>query len=190
MSSSAKPLFIVMLGAPGAGKGTQARILSETLGVPQVSSGDIFRENLKNQTPLGLLAKTYMDAGQLVPDDVTINMVMDRLSQPDCANGVVLDGFPRTLAQADTLDKALRAAGAGDRAGAAARGGQRSADRSAGRASSVPGLPGDVPRGVQPAGRRGRCDKCSGDLYQRGDDAPIPSATVCSCTTSRPRPRR
>src|SRR5512137_754359 len=113
MSLLSKPLYIVMLGAPGAGKGTQARMLSETLGVPQVSSGDIFRVNLKNQTPLGLLAKTYMDAGQLVPDDVTINMVMDRLSRPDCVRGVVLDGFPRTLAQADALDKALQTRGLG-----------------------------------------------------------------------------
>ena len=104
-----KPLYIVMLGAPGAGKGTQARLLSEVLAVPQVSSGDIFRENLKNQTPLGLLAKQYMDSGALVPDDVTINMVMDRLGRPDCANGVVLDGFPRTLAQADALSVALGA---------------------------------------------------------------------------------
>ena len=76
---SEKPLFIVMMGAPGAGKGTQSRMLSETLGVPQISSGDIFRENLKNATPLGLLAKQYMDSGALVPDDVTINMVMERL---------------------------------------------------------------------------------------------------------------
>ena len=79
-------VFIIMLGAPGAGKGTQARLLSEALGLPQVSSGDIFRENLKHQTPLGLLAKTYMDSGALVPDDVTINMVMERLSRPDCAD--------------------------------------------------------------------------------------------------------
>lgn len=106
-----EPLYIVMLGAPGAGKGTQARMLAEALRVPQVSSGDIFRENLKNQTQLGLMAKKYMDAGELVPDDVTINMVMDRLSRPDCANGVVFDGFPRTLAQADALDKALADAG-------------------------------------------------------------------------------
>ncbi len=104
---STKPLFVVMLGAPGAGKGTQARMLSESLGMPQVSSGDIFRENLKNATPLGLLAKKYMDSGALVPDDVTINMVMERLSRPDCLGGAVLDGFPRTLAQADALDSAL-----------------------------------------------------------------------------------
>src|SRR5512143_2777816 len=104
-----EPLYIVMLGAPGAGKGTQARMLAEKLGLPQVSSGDIFRENLKNETPLGLLAKKYMDTGALVPDDVTIGMVMERLSRPDCANGAILDGFPRTLPQADALDKSLSA---------------------------------------------------------------------------------
>ena len=81
--------------------------------MPQVSSGDIFRENLKNQTPLGLLAKQYMDSGALVPDDVTINMVMDRLGRPDCANGVVLDGFPRTLAQADALEYGAGCEGSG-----------------------------------------------------------------------------
>lgn len=169
---SAKPLFIVMLGAPGAGKGTQARMLSEKFGLPQVSSGDIFRENLKNATPLGLLAKTYMDVGQLVPDDVTINMVMDRLSRPDCANGVVLDGFPRTLAQAAALDKAL-----------------------AGKELAIGIVPllevADEALINRLAGRRvcrdcqamyhvefnppqveGKCDKCSGELYRRADDDP------------------
>src|SRR5512135_1770940 len=107
----ANPFFMIMLGPPGAGKGTQARMLSETLGLPQISSGDIFRENLKNETPLGLLAKQYMDRGELVPDDVTIGMVMDRLARPDCANGVIFDGFPRTLPQADALDQALAAEG-------------------------------------------------------------------------------
>lgn len=169
---SSTPLYIVMLGAPGAGKGTQARMLSEALGLPQVSSGDIFRENLKNETPLGLLAKKYMDSGALVPDDVTINMVMDRLSRPDCANGVVLDGFPRTLAQADALDKALKQTGR--------------------RISMVPLLEVSDEAVIERlAGRRvcrdcqamyhvvftpsaveGRCDKCGGELYRRADDDP------------------
>lgn len=167
-----KPLYIVMLGAPGAGKGTQARMLSEALGLPQVSSGDIFRENLKNQTPLGLLAKQYMDSGALVPDDVTINMVMDRLSRPDCANGVVLDGFPRTLAQAAALDQALNAKGLNiglvpllevtDEA---------VINRLAGRR---------VCRDCQamyhvefnPARVAGVCDRCGGELYRRADDDP------------------
>ena len=171
-ASPAQPLFIIMLGAPGAGKGTQARMLSETLGLPQISSGDIFRENLKNQTPLGLLAKQYMDTGALVPDDVTIGMVMDRLGRPDCARGAILDGFPRTLPQADALDKSL-------------------ADRDL-RVSRVPLLEvSDESVINRLAGRRvcrecqamyhvqfnppkieGVCDKCGGELYRRSDDDP------------------
>jgi adenylate kinase len=99
--------FIVLLGPPGAGKGTQAQIISQTLGLPHISSGDIFRENLKSQTELGKLAKGYMDRGELVPDDVTIAMIRDRLSRPDCQSGALLDGFPRTPAQAEALDKML-----------------------------------------------------------------------------------
>lgn len=95
--------FIVLLGAPGAGKGTQAVRLSAALDFPHISSGDIFRENLKSQTELGKLAQTYMDKGELVPDDVTIRMIRERLSRPDCAKGAILDGFPRTPAQADAL---------------------------------------------------------------------------------------
>ncbi len=167
-----EPRYIVMLGAPGAGKGTQARMLSETLGVPQVSSGDIFRENLKNQTPLGLLAKTYMDAGQLVPDDVTINMVMDRLSRPDCANGVILDGFPRTLPQAAALDKALAGKGLAISAVPLLEVADEAViNRLAGRR---------VCRDCQamyhvefnPPQVAGKCDKCGGELYRRADDEP------------------
>lgn len=99
--------FVVLMGAPGAGKGTQAKILQETLGLPQVATGDLFRENLKNETELGKLAKTFMDKGELVPDEVTVAMVRDRLSRPDCAGGAILDGFPRTPAQAAALDKLL-----------------------------------------------------------------------------------
>lgn len=169
---AATPLYIVMLGAPGAGKGTQARMLSETLGLPQVSSGDIFRENLKNDTPLGLLAKKYMDSGALVPDDVTINMVMDRLSRPDCANGVVLDGFPRTLAQADALDKALHETGRRINVVPLLEVSDEAViERLAGRR---------VCRNCQamyhvvftPPAVEGRCDKCGGELYRRADDEP------------------
>ncbi len=101
------PLFIVMLGPPGAGKGTQAKKLAEKMGLVHLSTGDIFRENLKNETPLGVLAQKYMDKGELVPDDVTVRMVEDRLSRKDCAQGAVLDGFPRTAAQAEALDNLL-----------------------------------------------------------------------------------
>ena len=101
------PVFIVMLGAPGAGKGTQAKMLSRRVGLPHVSSGDLFRENIKNQTELGKLASSYIEAGDLVPDNVTIAMVQDRLSREDCVKGAILDGFPRTTAQAEALDETL-----------------------------------------------------------------------------------
>jgi adenylate kinase len=101
-------MYIVMLGPPGAGKGTQAKKLAQELGLVHVSTGDLFRENLKNETELGKLAQTYMNAGELVPDDVTVRMVEDRFSRTDCAKGAVLDGFPRTPAQAQALDELLK----------------------------------------------------------------------------------
>jgi adenylate kinase len=99
-----KATYIVMLGPPGAGKGTQAKIIAEELGLVHISTGDLFRENLSNETELGQLAASYMNKGELVPDDVTIAMVEERLSRPDCQKGAVLDGFPRTPAQAEALD--------------------------------------------------------------------------------------
>jgi adenylate kinase len=102
-----KPKYIVLLGPPGSGKGTQAARLSESLGLPHVASGDLFRHNLNNETELGLKAKDYIDRGELVPDDITIAMVLDRLGQSDCAAGALLDGFPRNLPQAEALDAAL-----------------------------------------------------------------------------------
>jgi len=98
------PMFYVLLGPPGAGKGTQAQVISAELKLPHISSGDIFRENFKNQTDLGRLAKAFITDGELVPDDITISMIRDRLSRPDCINGALLDGFPRTPAQAKALD--------------------------------------------------------------------------------------
>jgi adenylate kinase len=103
--------FIILIGPPGAGKGTQAKMLEQTLGLPQVSTGDLFRYNLKNETDLGRLARTFMDKGELVPDEVTVAMVKDRLSRPDAAGGAILDGFPRTQAQADALDNMIRQLG-------------------------------------------------------------------------------
>lgn len=99
--------YIVLLGPPGVGKGTQAEILAQKTGLMHISSGDLFRENIKNKTDLGKQAKSYMDKGELVPDDVTIAMVKDRLGRPDCKAGAILDGFPRTPVQADTLQKML-----------------------------------------------------------------------------------
>ena len=99
--------FIVLLGPPGAGKGTQAKAVSEKLSLPHISSGDIFRENIKNKTKLGKLAESFMNKGELVPDDVTIAMIRERLSRPDCISGALMDGFPRTPAQAEAFGRML-----------------------------------------------------------------------------------
>lgn len=98
---------IIMLGAPGAGKGTQAKMIAEKYQVPHISTGDIFRANIKKGTELGMEAKKYMDQGQLVPDELTVRILLDRVAQDDCSNGYVLDGFPRTIPQAEVLDNAL-----------------------------------------------------------------------------------
>ena len=102
---------IIMLGAPGAGKGTQAKKIAAKYQIPHISTGDIFRANIKNGTELGKQAKTYMDQGLLVPDELVVNLVVDRVNQEDCKNGYVLDGFPRTIPQAEALDRALEALG-------------------------------------------------------------------------------
>ena len=98
---------IIMLGAPGAGKGTQAKMIAQKYNIPHISTGDIFRANIKNETPLGLKAKSYIDQGLLVPDELTVDIALDRIHQEDCKNGYILDGFPRTIFQAECLDKDL-----------------------------------------------------------------------------------
>lgn len=107
MNHNQKPVIFIMLGAPGAGKGTQAIRLSDRYGIPQISTGDLFRENLKKNTPIGQKAKEYMDKGQLVPDAVVLDMLFDRLSRSDCAKGYILDGVPRTIPQAEILTQRL-----------------------------------------------------------------------------------
>lgn len=102
---------IIMLGAPGAGKGTQAKMIAAKYQIPHISTGDIFRANIKNGTELGMEAKKYMDQGQLVPDELTVKILLDRVAQPDCSEGYVLDGFPRTIPQAEVLDNALNKLG-------------------------------------------------------------------------------
>lgn len=102
---------IVMLGAPGAGKGTQASMIAENFGIPHISTGDIFRANIKNGTELGKEAKAYMDKGELVPDELTVRLLLDRVAQDDCKDGYVLDGFPRTIPQAEVLEKELEKTG-------------------------------------------------------------------------------
>jgi adenylate kinase len=109
-----KAKALIFLGAPGAGKGTQAREVSKAFGVPQISTGDILREAVKNQTPLGLAAKQKMEAGQLVPDEVVCGIVAERIGQPDCQRGFLLDGFPRTLNQAEFVDRMLQEQGFGN----------------------------------------------------------------------------
>ena len=165
-----KPKFVILLGPPAAGKGTQATRLSEHLNLPHVASGDLFRYNLKNATELGLKAKAYMDRGALVPDDITIAMVLDRLSRPDCAAGALLDGFPRTLAQAEALDKALA------EKGVAINGvlniivpDEVLVERVTGRRlCRTCGEPYHVK--FNPPKVAGVCDKDGGELYQRDDD--------------------
>ena len=102
---------IIMLGAPGAGKGTQAKMIASKYTLPHISTGDIFRANIKNNTSLGIEAKTYMDKGELVPDELTVKILLDRVAKEDCANGYVLDGFPRTIPQAEVLEEALEKLG-------------------------------------------------------------------------------
>ncbi|HYA99193.1 MAG TPA: adenylate kinase [Ktedonobacteraceae bacterium] len=104
-------MYIILVGAQGSGKGTQADLLSHTLGVPHIASGDLFRKAIAENTELGIQAKAYMDRGELVPDALTVTMVVKRLEEPDCVQGVLLDGFPRTVAQAEVLDKGLQEVG-------------------------------------------------------------------------------
>ncbi len=162
--------FVVLLGPPGAGKGTQAKLLAQTLDVPHVSSGDLFRDHLGRKTELGLLAKEYMERGDLVPDDVTVGMVIERLGRSDCQKGALLDGFPRTLSQAAALGSALDEQGqqvsivpliqVGDEEVMR----RLTARRSCGDCGAVYNLV------FKPPQVEGVCDACGGGLYQRDDD--------------------
>jgi adenylate kinase len=164
--------FIVLLGAPGAGKGTQAEGLSETLGIPHVASGYLFREALADGTELGLLAKSHIESGELVPDDITIAMVQKRVAASDCEGGAILDGFPRTIEQAEALERVLAEDGKSvcvvlyikvSTETLMARLGGRWICRNCG---AVFHSLFDPPKEV------GKCDKCGGELYQRSDDTP------------------
>jgi adenylate kinase len=163
-------MHVVMLGAPGAGKGTQADILSRELHLPHIASGDLFRQALEKRTNVGLSAKSYMDRGELVPDEITIRMILERIDQPDCASGCLFDGFPRTSQQAEALDQALKERGrAIDKAIYIEVSDEELVKRLSGRwlcrncqrpyhvTNSPPRTPGE-------------CDKCGGELYQRPDD--------------------
>ena len=163
-------MYIILLGAPGAGKGTQAVMLAEKKKLVQVASGDLFRKALQQETELGKKAKVYMEKGQLVPDEITIRMVLERLSAPDCAKGAILDGFPRNIGQAKALDKAL---------------GQQS--KSIDRVVYIKVSEGELIKRLggrwicrncqapyhevdSPPKVKGKCDRCGGELYQRADD--------------------
>ena len=163
-------MYIILLGAPGAGKGTQAVMLAEKLNLIQVASGDLFRQALQQETELGLKAKAYMDKGQLVPDEITIQMVLDRLSAPDCENGAILDGFPRNTQQAEALDRALKEQSrAIDKVVYVMVSEGELLKRLGGRwicrNCQAPYHEIDSPPKVP-----GRCDRCGGELYQRPDD--------------------
>lgn len=163
---------IIMLGAPGAGKGTQAKMIAEKYTIPHVSTGDIFRANIKNGTELGKKAKTYMDAGQLVPDELTVDLLMDRIAKEDCANGYVLDGFPRTIPQAECLEKALAAKGESiDYAINVEVPDENIVKRMGGRRACV--TCGATYHVVHiPPKKEGICDKCGSSLILRDDDKP------------------
>ncbi|MEV4541832.1 adenylate kinase [Micromonospora sp. LZ34] len=163
---------LVLVGPPGAGKGTQAEFIAAHLSVPKISTGDIFRANVSQGTPLGVEAKRYMDAGKLVPDEVTINMVRDRLAEPDASEGFLLDGFPRTTPQAAALDKLLADLGTAldlvlelvvDDDEVIRRLSGRRTCRGCGKIWHVE---------FDPTTRDGICDRCGAELFQRDDDKP------------------
>lgn len=163
---------IIMLGAPGAGKGTQAKMIAEKYSVPHISTGDIFRANIKNGTELGMEAKRYMDQGQLVPDELTVKILLDRVAQEDCKNGYVLDGFPRTIPQAEVLDKALTELGDSvDFAIDVDVPDENIINRMGGRRACVTCGATYHIKHVPPK-TEGICDKCGAELILRDDDKP------------------
>jgi len=163
---------IIMLGAPGAGKGTQAKMIAEKFAIPHISTGDIFRANIKNGTELGMEAKKFMDQGLLVPDELTVKILLDRVAQDDCKNGYVLDGFPRTIPQAEVLDKALTELG--DKIDYAINvdvPDENIINRMSGRRACV--NCGATYHIVHiPSKKEGICDTCGSELILRDDDKP------------------
>lgn len=163
---------IIMLGAPGAGKGTQAKKIADKYGIPHISTGDIFRANIKNNTELGKKAKTYMDQGLLVPDELVVDLVVDRVAQDDCCKGYVLDGFPRTIPQAEALDKALQAVGTKmDYAINVEVPDENIIRRMSGRRACV-GCGATYHMVYAPTKVEGICDVCGKELILRDDDKP------------------
>jgi len=161
---------IILLGPPGAGKGTQAKMITGKFAIPQISTGDILRKAVKDQTEMGKRAKSFMDSGGLVPDEVVIGIINERITEPDCSKGYILDGFPRTLIQAEALTEALTALGGdidfvidlkADAETLSRRLSGRRVCRECGQMFHVEFNPSKID---------GKCDKCGGELYQRDDD--------------------
>ena len=159
---------LILLGAPGAGKGTQAEILSKLMGIPTISTGNILRAAMKNGTPVGLAAKSYVDAGKLVPDEVIIGIIQERLAEPDCANGYILDGVPRTIPQAEAMEKMGIAV---DCALSIEVEDQVIIDRMSGR-RTCPACGASFHVVSNPPKQDGICDSCGAELTIRKDDAP------------------
>ena len=164
---------LILLGPPGAGKGTQAKILIRKFDIPQISTGDILRAAIKDQTPMGIKAKSFMDSGALVSDEVVVGIVEERLAKPDCAQGFILDGFPRTVVQADALKNMLRSLGKAidhvvsievDKEELLERITGRRTCRNCGRGFHIR---------FSPSKLDGKCDECGGELYQRDDDSEL-----------------
>lgn len=163
---------IIMLGAPGAGKGTQAKMIADKYSIPHISTGDIFRANIKNGTELGKKAKEYMDQGLLVPDELTVDLVIDRVAQEDCKNGYVLDGFPRTIPQAESLDATLASLGESvDYAINVEVPDEKIVNRMSGRRACV-GCGATYHLVYAPTKAEGICDTCGAELILRDDDKP------------------
>ena len=163
---------IIMLGAPGAGKGTQAKMLADKYSIPHISTGDIFRANIKNGTELGNKAKEYMDKGLLVPDELVVDLVIDRFKEDDCKKGYILDGFPRTIPQAEALDKALSAIGESvDYAVNVEVPDENIINRMGGRRACV-GCGATYHIEFNPTKEEGKCDRCGEKLILRDDDKP------------------
>ncbi len=168
-TSGQKPKVVILLGAPASGKGTQAQRLAQDMGIPQISTGDILRENIRNNTDLGKEAKSYMDAGKLVPDELVLNMLFERISRPDAAKGYLLDGVPRTIPQAEVIDKRLKNVklvvvnlDVSD---------ETTFKRLEGRLSCK-ACNNVQNKYFSPPKEAGVCDKCGGELVQRSDDKP------------------
>ena len=173
---------LILLGPPGAGKGTQAEILNKKLGIPTISTGNILRAAVKNGTPVGLKAKEYMDAGKLVPDEVIIGVISERLAEADCQNGFILDGVPRTIPQAEALEKAGISF---DAVVSIEISDEEIVERMAGRrVCTACGAPYHVKN--MPPKVEGVCDACGGKLEARADDKPEVSVTDCRSITKRP----